>query len=99
MFEWFHRRQARQGELASGVDADLVRDNERRSKASLYLYCAAFLLLGFDALVKPLGVWRTVFLAATLLCCALGLLLGLWSRSERVFLDKPDPQAPPQLWK
>lgn len=93
------RYQQRQRDLASGVDADLVRANKNRWKVCYVLFGASMLLLALRYLtVLPVTLVRIAqYSAAGLLAGA--VLVAQWARAEAGFLNRPDPKEPPRIWK
>jgi hypothetical protein len=99
MLEWLDRWQQRQRELQNDADADLVRDNRRRWKYSLALFVCSFSLIGIQVAVNLPGPWHTFAVTLTMVFLVGGLLLGHWARPEGSFLNRPNPEEPPRLWK
>lgn len=99
MWNWLKRQEERQRDLERGVDADLVRDNEKRSRLSLCAWligCALVLAANY----LPVPKWAQVAIRFV----GFGLLVGgyvssRWARREKAFLDKPDPEEPPRLFR
>jgi len=93
------RWQQRQHQLAQGVDAGLVRDNQKR-------YGLAFGLLGFafafGLLASKARLPSTLRLIVGVIGTAsflAGFVLAAWARQEAAFLHKPDPEEPPKIFK
>jgi hypothetical protein len=99
MWPWFERRRQRARELRQGVDADLVRANRRRRQLTAALYACCFLLIGIQTKLKFVGFWRHLVVGATIASFLGGFVSGLWARQESAFLNRPDPEDPPKLWK
>ena len=99
MSRWLRRRQQRERDLRSGVDADLVQANRRRGAFSLYFFAAAFLMVMLQTIIKFTAPWHLIALGLTCLFFLCGAGLGHWTYSERAFLSKPEPEEPPKLFK
>jgi hypothetical protein len=99
MWNWLERWIQRQNELASGVDADLVRGYRKKLKIGLWLLASSFLLAGVDALFQPKDWFRgaTAFVATG--CFIGGFIAIRWGAAERAFLDRPERKEPPKLFK
>ena len=98
MESWLKRWDQRQRELEDGVDADLVRDNRARQALSSKLCGVGLLLLAMTYLQLP--GWIDLPLRYMAIGCGLvGFILWKWTRQEKAFLDKPDPEARPKLFK
>jgi hypothetical protein len=99
MWNWLKRREERQRDLERGVDADLVRDNVKLSRLSLSAWLVGCVLV-LSANYLPLPKWAQgiiTFVGFGLV--ATGLVFEKWARAEKVFLDKPDPEEPPRMFK
>jgi hypothetical protein len=96
---WFKRWFERQDALERGVDADLVAANRRKWKLVSWFVACGVLLLNLD-LLFPIPSWlrRVVFFPAALLIIA-GVVLLRWASAEHAFLNKPEPKAPPSIFK
>jgi len=99
VLDWFRRSAARRRDLARGVDADLVRDADKRFRLALYLLGPGFLLVLILSNVHFEGFLRAAGSATAAVLLSGGMFLGWWSRVERGFLNKPDPKEPPSLFK
>jgi len=99
MLEWFGRYLRRQRELATGVDADLVRGNRRKFRLATSLFVLASLFSGIDRIVKPRGFIQEVFVWVIGMLFLGGTLVMVWAWQERAFLDKPDAKKPPSPFK
>jgi hypothetical protein len=96
---WLERWRQRQDLLSHGVDADLIRDNQKR-------YRLAFGLLGFGfllgVLLSKVRLAETVRLIVSVIagaCFLVGFVLAAWAKQEATFLNKPDPEEPPKIFK
>jgi hypothetical protein len=98
MLEWVGRWQQRQRELASRVDADLVRANRKKYRFSWTLFALAFVLLGFQAVFKLRGVFHEVAIWITSVCFVGGMILIRWAKIQRSFLERPTPKEPAKFW-
>lgn len=99
MLHWFERRRQRQRELRQGVDADLVRANRKRWKLAGALLACFFLLTIVQDKFKFLGAWHHIVTGAEAITLIGGFALAFWARGESAFLDRPEPEEPPRLWK
>jgi hypothetical protein len=96
---WFERLSRRQDELAKGADADLVRDNRKRYVLALSLLGLALLLALVVSKVELGKELRLVIRIVSGVSGLAGGLLFTWARQEEFFLNKPDPEAPPKIFK
>jgi uncharacterized membrane protein HdeD (DUF308 family) len=96
---WWERWQQRQQELAAGADADLVRDNRKKQRWSTVLFGAGLLLLLVLARFRPWKTLGTIGAVVGVVLLIAGSLLGKWARAESSFLDEPDPEKPPSIFK
>ncbi|MGB0034816.1 MAG: hypothetical protein WBP79_05005 [Candidatus Acidiferrales bacterium] len=92
------RRKERQRELASGVDADLVRANKRRTWLSWGLIALAIALYLLTSLFQMSGMPYRIMAGAAAVSLVTGGLLARWAAQEKAFLDKPDPEGPPSMF-
>lgn len=99
MWGWIQRRQQRDYDLKRGVDADLVKGNQRRWKLTALLFGLGFASLGVMALGHFTGLLNQIAVSITMAFFLGAMLLGNLARAWGVFLDKPDPKEPPRLWK
>jgi hypothetical protein len=99
MWRLLERERERQRELRAGADADLVQANHKRFRTALYLMGTglAFSLVGRNINVPDLI--RTVFGFVALLAFLIGIVTLWWAEGERRFLDRPDPEGPPKIFK
>jgi hypothetical protein len=96
---WWARQQRRQQELAEGVDADLVRDNWRKSRWGLGLLGSA-VALAFALIKLPVrGTLGEVGIDLAIGLMLVAFVLLKWARMESVFLSRPDPEKPPSILK
>jgi hypothetical protein len=99
MWDWLERQKERDRELQAGVDADLVRDNNKRWKWSAIIAGCGLLILGFLAYAKLPVPWSKIVAAMAGILTIGGLILGrfalLWDR----FIRRADPKGPPSLFK
>jgi hypothetical protein len=99
MWNWLKRRDDRQRDLENGIDADLVGDDRRRWSHALRLWLAGTLLFVVERYL-PIPGWAHLSVRfAAVACIILGFFLSKWASQERAFLGKPDPEAPPKLFK
>jgi hypothetical protein len=99
MFGWIRRWNQRQRDLTRGVDADLVRDNRKRYKLAFGLQGLALFLILLCAKFHIPRTLRWILSAAAGLSFLAGWLLALWAQQEAGFLNKPDPEEPPRIFK
>ena len=99
MSSWFERFRQRQQELASGVDADLARGNRRRFRRALGLIGMGFVLAALGTMLNLSGTLRMIAIVSGIAMAICGGLMAEWASAERRFLDRPDPQEPPRLFK
>jgi hypothetical protein len=99
MWEWLQRYYQRQREIQQGADADLFRENQKRSQLSWSLLGCSFLLIAIQAIIKFFGIWHTILVVLTMMFFVSGLFLAHWARAERAFLERPGPKEPPSLLK
>jgi hypothetical protein len=96
---WFHRWRKRQDQLASGVDADLVRDNQKRYRLGLGLLGFGFAVgLLVSKVHLPNGLRLVLIVVSTVFVLA-GFIAGAWASQEAGFLSKPDPEEPPKIFR
>jgi hypothetical protein len=99
MWRLLERERERQRELRAGVDADLVQANHKRFRTALSLVGMGLL---FSLLGKKLnlpGVIRTVFGLAAMAAFLIGIVTLWWAEGEQRFLNGPDPEGPPKIFK
>jgi len=94
---WLRRSRQRQHDLANGMDADLVRANSRRWKAAALLFGLAFLLRWIARALPPVVQFATTLIA--ILLAIASLVLFWWAWRVQAFLDQPDPEPPPSIFK
>jgi len=99
MSSWFERFRQRQRELASGVDADLVRGNRQRFRRALGMIVMGFFLIGISTIVDLSGTLRMIGMVSGVALAISGGLMAEWASAERRFLDRPNPDDPPRLVK
>jgi hypothetical protein len=99
MPSWGERWQKRQSELAEGADADLVHANRRRLRLALCLIGLAFAVTAIDAKVHLPKVVDLALRIVAVSCFVVGIVMGRWSREEREFLKRPDPEGPPEIFR
>jgi hypothetical protein len=99
MSNWFRRWRQRQRDLARGVDADLVRQNRNRFKLAFGLWGVGFLLSLLRNKASISGVLGSIAQYASVALIFAGIFLGFWAGQVNAFLDKPDPEEPPRLFK
>jgi len=99
MGSWFQRWQRRQSDLAQGVDADLVRDNSNKYKRGFFLLAFAFLLSFVSGKVRFPRPAQIMLESISVASFIAGVLTLMWAGLERTFLDKPEPQEPPRIFK
>jgi hypothetical protein len=89
MWDWIERRRQRRLDLARGVDADLVRDNNWRWKIGLALFLAIFPLIWLASKV-PSRVIQDVLIALTMVTALGATVLLRWALRVNKFLHEPD---------
>ena len=99
MSSWFERWRQRQRDLAQGVDADLIRDNRNRYKLAFGLIGFAFLLSLLASKIQNTSTLRMIIVGMAVVSLVVGFLLAAWARQEAAFLNKPDPEEPPRIFK
>lgn len=99
MSGWLQRWRQRQHDLARGVDADLVRDNGKRYKVAFGLIGLGLLLAVPGSTIHTPSLLHWVLLDAGGVSAVVGFLMAMWAREESAFLDKPDPEEPPTIFK
>ena len=96
---WLERWRQRQDLLSHGVDADLIRDNRKRYKLAFGLLGFAFLLGVLVANVHVVETPRLIVGVIASACLLVGFVLAAWARQQEAFLNKPDPEEPPKIFK
>jgi len=99
MWRWIERYRKRQDDLRAGVDADLLRANNKRFKAGIYLLGAGF---GLYLLVKEVQLphWiESVSKWSAALSLIFGLFMLKWAQLESASLNRPEPEDPPHVFK
>jgi peptidoglycan/LPS O-acetylase OafA/YrhL len=96
---WFARSRRRQRELAAGVDADLVLANRKRYRLGLGLFCFGLLIIVLGAGSHVNHAARVIALSVGFASLAIGFVVLEWARRERSWLDEPDPEKPPSIFK
>jgi hypothetical protein len=99
MSGWLQRWSQRQHDLARGVDADLIRDNGKRYKVAFGLIGLGLLLALLGSTVHNPGFLRWTLLVTGSVSAVVGFLMAMWAREEAAFLNKPDPEEPPTIFK
>jgi hypothetical protein len=96
---WLERWRQRQNQLAQGVDANLVRENQKRYRFAFGLLAFGFALgLLVSKIHFQVALRIGVSVVATV-CGLAGFALAAWSRQEAAFLSKPDSEEPPKIFK
>jgi len=96
---WWDRWRRRQNELAQGVDANLVRENQKRYRFTFGLLTFAFALSLLVSKIHLQVSLRIVVSVVATVCSIAGFALLAWSRQEAAFLSKPEPGEPPKIFK
>jgi hypothetical protein len=96
---WWDRWRQRQNQLAQGVDADLVFENQRRYRFAFGLLAFGFALGLVGSKIDRQVALRIVVSVIATVCGVAGFALLAWSRHEAAFLSKPDPEEPPRIFK
>lgn len=96
---WLRRSLQRQRDLARGVDADLVRANRRRWKLAAGFFCLAFLLRWFALKLALQHVVQVAITLVAILLAIASLVLFWWAWKVDTFLEQPDPEPPPSIFK
>jgi hypothetical protein len=96
---WFDRWQVRQYQLASGVDADLVRDNQKRYRLAFGLLGIGFALGWLATKVHLPDTLRWIVSSVATVSLVAGMVLAGRARQQAGFLRKPDPEEPPKIFK
>jgi hypothetical protein len=99
MTSWTERWQRRRRELAEGADADLVRTNRRRFRLAFSLIGLALALTAIEAKVQLPKSLDTVLRIVAVSSFVIGSMMGRWAREERAFLNRPDPEGPPEIFR
>jgi hypothetical protein len=99
MLGWLGRQQKRWRELSRGVDADLVRDNRRRYKWAGALIGLGLILVPVSRAVPPSGAIYDIVVGAAMGSWIAGVVLLHWAYRETVFLNRPDSEDPPKLFR
>jgi hypothetical protein len=96
---WVERWQKRQRELAQGADADLVHSNRRKFRVASSLLGLAFVLGLLDAKIPLPSYVRIAITLGAVISGVGGIVLMKWAQQEDVFLTRPDPEGPPEIFK
>ncbi len=96
---WWDRWRRRQNQLAQGVDADLVRENQKRYRFAFGLLTFAFALSLLVSKIHLQAALRIVVSVVATVCGVAGFALLAWSRQDAAFLGKPEPEEPPKIFK
>lgn len=99
MWEWLQRRNKRYSDLANGVDADLVRANQRRRNTGLALLGLWLVLVWVFSRLQLQGNFRTIGTSIIIALFLVAVFLLKWAGQESAFLSKPDPKEPPSILK
>jgi hypothetical protein len=99
MSSWLERWRQRQRELACGVDADLVRDNNRRYKLAGGLIGLGFLLVLVGLKAHVSGVLPMILTTMGGALVIAGWFLAIWANRMDILLRKPDGEEPPRIFK
>ncbi|MGB7120665.1 MAG: hypothetical protein WBE02_13120 [Bradyrhizobium sp.] len=99
MSSWLERWCKRESDLAQGADADLVRDNRNRYKFAFGLIGIGFLLGLLYSNIQIPNTLRSIVLGVALVSVIGGFLLAAWARQEEAFLNKPDSEEPPRIFR
>jgi hypothetical protein len=99
MSGWLQRWSQRQHDLTRGVDADLVRDNGRRYKVAFGFIGLGLLLAVLGSKVHTPSLLHWMLLGAGGVSGLAGFLTAIWAQQETAFLNKPDPEEPPTIFK
>ena len=99
MLGWLGRQQKRWRELSQGVDADLVRDNRRRYKWAAALITFGLILVPLSRSVPPSGAIYDIVVGAAMSSWIAGVVLLHWAYRESLFLNRPDSEDPPKLFR
>lgn len=93
---WFGPWRLRQYELAQGVDASLVRDNQRRHKVALGLLVFALMLFIPASKVHLSDSLRWIVGVTISGSVLAAFVLHEWARQEAAFMGKRDSEKPPK---
>jgi hypothetical protein len=99
MSSWFERWRQRQREIIQGVDADLFSDNDKRYRLGFGLLGLGFVLSLFAVKFHIPSALRMIVRGIASVSFLAGLLLVGWARQQADFLNKPDPEEPPRIFK
>jgi hypothetical protein len=99
MSGWLKRYDRRRRELAQGADADLVRSNRGRYKLAFVLLGLGFLLVLLSTILNPSGIPHKVAVVLAGVLIVAGLAILRWASMENTFLNKPDPEDPPKIFR
>lgn len=86
-------------ELAEGADADLVRTNRRLFRLAFSLIGLALALTAIDAKVRLPKSLDTVLRIVAVCSFVIDFVMGRWARAERAFLNRADPEVPPEIFR
>ena len=96
---WFERWRQREFELARGVDADLVADNQKRYRLASMLLAFGFALGLMVSKVHLRSTLHLIVVVIATVCLIGGFALAAWARQESAFLRKPEAENPPKIFK
>lgn len=99
MAGYLERWWRRQRELREGVDADLLQANRRRFGFALSLLVIGFVLAALAAKLRLSSTLDTIFRVVAAASVGVGCVLVEWARRWRVFLNQPDPDGPPEIFR
>jgi hypothetical protein len=99
MWGWQERWHQRQRDLAHGADADLFRDNRKRYRRSYALTGCGIVLGLVGAKIKLPGALHIIVVTLAIVLLLAGGFLNYWAESEYDFLQEPDPEKPPTIFR
>lgn len=99
MTGWMQRYSQRQRDLSRGVDADLVRENRQHYNFAFWLVVLGLLLMLLASKVHSPSLLRWILVGAASASGLAGFLTAIWAQQEAAFLNKPDREEPPTIFK
>jgi len=99
MAGYFERWRRRQRELREGVDADLLQTNRRRFRLALSLVGIGLVLVAVAGKLRLSSRLDAALRVTAAVSVMLGIVLLQWARRERLFLEQPDSEGPPKIFR
>lgn len=97
MSGYWARYQERQRKLATGVDADLLRDNRKHYRIGMALLVGGLGLILLTKYVLSCQIIARGMAVISGLSVIGGLVLLKFAQRERNVIDEPDPEKPPSI--